>query len=297
MANDEVDPKKVFVIHGRNEIARKGLFTFLRAIGLSPIEWSEAISYTGAGSPYIGDVLDAAFQRAQAVVVLQTPDDVAYLHESLAEAGDPETHPQMQPRPNVLYEAGLAMGRNPDRTVIVEFGQVKGFSDIHGRHVVRLDGSVAKRQDLANRLQDAGCEISLAGNDWHTDGDLRPPSTPGNGLPMGKKLPSSQRSGLPRLSAQLHTRGGNKLSDVIVTNHGPGDVYNLTAEATDNKDQLIRNHGDQPVPKLPAGKSVKMLQQMPPSYSQSRPSYFNLRLRARTADGTELDEDEFVSGD
>ena len=54
----ETDPRQVFVIHGRNEPARMGLFTFLRSIGLKPIEWSEAIAMTGQGSPYIGDVLD-----------------------------------------------------------------------------------------------------------------------------------------------------------------------------------------------------------------------------------------------
>ena len=64
MSNNEADLRSVFVIHGRNEPARKGLFDFLRAIGLSPIEWSEAISMTGSASPYIGDVLDAAFRRA-----------------------------------------------------------------------------------------------------------------------------------------------------------------------------------------------------------------------------------------
>lgn len=40
------DRRKVFVIHGRNESARKGLFDFLRSIGLDPIEWSEAIRLT-----------------------------------------------------------------------------------------------------------------------------------------------------------------------------------------------------------------------------------------------------------
>lgn len=64
-ARPEVDPRKVFVIHGRNEPARKGLFAFLRAIGLEPIEWSEAITMTGQGSPYIGDVLNVAFGAAR----------------------------------------------------------------------------------------------------------------------------------------------------------------------------------------------------------------------------------------
>jgi len=56
---------------------------------------AQAIALTGKGAPYVGEVLDAAFSAARAIVVLQMPDDVAYLHESLAEPGDPECKPQM----------------------------------------------------------------------------------------------------------------------------------------------------------------------------------------------------------
>lgn len=296
MSDPEADPRSVFVIHGRNEPAREALFTFLRAIDLAPIEWSEAISMTGSASPYIGDVLDAAFRRAQAVVVLQTPDDIAHLHESLTYPGDSETQPQLQPRPNVLFEAGMAMGRSPERTVMVELGRVKVFSDIHGRHAVRLDNSVAKRQDLATRLRTAGCAVNLNGTSWHTAGDLTPPSPPGGGLPLGRKFPSSQSSGRPRLAARLHERGGNKFSDVIVTNHGPGTVYDLTAEPLGDED-LLRASDELPVPQLPAGKSVRVLQRMPASFSQTKRSYFTIRLLGKTADGVEIDQEEFVSGD
>jgi predicted nucleotide-binding protein len=96
--------QKVFVVHGRNTEARTAMFTFLRAIGLAPIEWSEAVRLTGEGSPYIGRVLDAAFEAAQAIVVLLTPDDVAYLRREYASSDDdPETTPLAQARPNVLF--------------------------------------------------------------------------------------------------------------------------------------------------------------------------------------------------
>ena len=51
---------------------------------------------------------------AQAVVVLLTPDDVAYLrHEYASGDGDPETSPTPQATPNVFFEAGMAVGHHP----------------------------------------------------------------------------------------------------------------------------------------------------------------------------------------
>lgn len=293
-ARPEADPRKVFVIHGRNEPARKGLFAFLRSIGLEPIEWCEAITMTGQGSPYIGDVLNVAFGAAQAVVVLQTPDDIAHLHESLTYPGDPETSPQMQPRPNVLFEAGMALARDADRTIIVELGQIKSFSDIHGRHVVRLDNSTAKRQQLAQRLETAGCTVNLGGTDWHADGDLTPPAPPGGGLPLGRKLPSSQTSGQPRLEVTL-SKSGKSQERMTITNHGPGDVYDLDFALAEDRDSTRewREEGF-PVPKLPAGKSVRAARYL--SMASSSPAYFTVVLTGKTADGVEIRAEEFVSG-
>lgn len=288
------DRRKVFVIHGRNEPARKGLFDFLRSIGLDPIEWSEAIRLTGKGSPYIGQVLDAAFGAAQAVVVLQTPDDVAHLHESLTYVGDPECLPQMQPRPNVLFEAGMAMGREEDRTIIVEMGQIKVFSDIHGRHVVRLDNDVKKRQELATRLETAGCAVRLTGTDWHDAGDLTRPTPPGGGLPLGRKLPSSKASGLPRLEARWIDNGGNKLGEVQITNHGPGDVYDLDISAA-GEEGLLRDDGEWPLTRLPSGKSIRLLSTQSRSWGSRRSSHFYVTITGKTADGTPMEIEEFVS--
>lgn len=291
---DGADPRKVFVIHGRNEEARKGLFDFLRSIGLDPIEWSEAIRLTGKGSPYIGQVLDAAFGAAQAVVVLQTPDDVAYLHESLTYVGDPECSPQMQPRPNVLFEAGMAMGRDEDRTVIVEMGRVKVFSDIHGRHAVRLDNSLKKRQELAQRLDTAGCAVRLTGTDWHEAGNLTPPIPPGGGLPLGRKLPSSKATGLPRLETRYIDNGRGKIDAIQITNHGPGDVYDLDVSA-DNDVGLIRENDEFPLARLPHGKSIRVRCYRGDSFGSAQKSHFYVTITGKTTDGTPIDVDEFVS--
>jgi hypothetical protein len=289
------DLRKVFVIHGRNEPSRKAIFTFLRSIGLDPIEWSDAIRMTGHGSPYIGEVLDAAFGAAQAVVVLETPDDIAYLHPSLTYPDDPECDPQPQPRPNVLFEAGMAMGRHPERTVIVELGKVKVFSDIHGRHVVRLNNSVAKRQDLAERLQTAGCSVNLSGRDWHDAGDLEPPPPPGGGLPLGRKMPSAKVSDTPRLDARyIDNGGGSRMDAVEVTNHGPGDVYELDVDADASVNLVTRHGNDFPVPRLPAGKSVRVMRTQ--FFGSDSTSYFNIRVTGKTVDGTPIEQEIFVNG-
>ncbi len=107
------DPRRVWVVHGRNIAARTAMFRFLQSLDLDPIEWNEAIASTGGGAPFIGEILDRAFEEAHAVIVLLTGDDMAYLRSEFANADDAPTEmtPTPQARPNVLFEAGMAFGR------------------------------------------------------------------------------------------------------------------------------------------------------------------------------------------
>ena len=168
------DPSTVFVVHGRNGAARKSMFDFLRSIGLKPLEWSAAVRATGEASPYVGQILDKAFSIAQAIVVLMTPDDEASLRKEFQLPHDEhyEKEPTGQARPNVLFEAGMAMGRNPKQTILVELGTLRPFSDVGGRHVLRMNDSMERRQELADRLKTAGCPVNLTGTEWHTVGSF-----------------------------------------------------------------------------------------------------------------------------
>jgi len=141
------------------------------------LEWTKAIQLTGKASPYIGEILEAAFNHAQAAVVLLSPDDDARLRPDLLRPEDPPSERMFsgQPRPNVLFEAGMAFASHPNQTVLVQLGQVKPFSDVAGRHVVKMDNSIQKRQEFALKLRTAGCSVNMEGTDWHTSGDLTPP--------------------------------------------------------------------------------------------------------------------------
>jgi predicted nucleotide-binding protein len=176
MAN-RVDSSNVFVVHGRNLRARDALVQFLRALGLHPIEWSEAVRITGQGSPHVGDVLDAGLSICQAVVVLMTPDDIGQVRDRFRHMDDVEEEWTLrgQPRLNVVFEAGMALGRFPDRTIIVQLGRIRPFSDLSGRHVIRMDSGSEKRHQLRERLEAAGCSVRPAGTDWLGVGSFSEP--------------------------------------------------------------------------------------------------------------------------
>jgi hypothetical protein len=162
---EPVDSRQVFVVHGRNLRARDAMFAFLRALGLSPVEWEQGVRWTGVAAPYVGDVLSAAFARVRAVVVLLTGDDEARLREHFRGGRDSDALTP-QPRPNVLFEAGMALGLHPDRTILVELGQVNLPSDIRGRHTVRITDAAQARVTLRERLEQCGCAVATGGTDW-----------------------------------------------------------------------------------------------------------------------------------
>lgn len=163
------DPRSVAVMHGRDLRAREWMYDWLRRIGLKPLEWGHLIAQTGKATPYSGEAVEAAFGLAQAVVVLFTPDEFGILHPELEAGGNRDDG--AQPRLNVILEAGMALQSHQDQTVFVEIGATRPISDLGGRNTVRLSGAADGLNELANRLEGAGCPVDRSGGDWlQTDG-------------------------------------------------------------------------------------------------------------------------------
>jgi predicted nucleotide-binding protein len=164
----------VMVVYGRNMRLSGAMFSFLRSIGLVPIEWSQALRKTRKAAPYVGEVLNTIFRTAAAVVVLLTPDDEARLKPEFRKQTDPSYEKELtgQARPNVLFEAGRAFGSHPDSTVLVQVGVVRPFSDTAGIHVANLTNRVESRKELADKLEAAGCAVDLTGTAWMTEGNF-----------------------------------------------------------------------------------------------------------------------------
>jgi len=151
----------VFVVLGRNRRVNDSMYEFLATLGLNPLDFAQAILLTGNPAADIPEILDAAFKNAQAVIVLMTPDEISLLRNSFTKADDTEfdKSPYGQPRPNVLFEAGMAMASHTGRTILVTLGKVRPFTDISGIHIVRLDNSVEKREELIERLRLCKCKF------------------------------------------------------------------------------------------------------------------------------------------
>src|SRR5205814_8435318 len=89
----------------------------LRAMGLTPIDFPQALRNTRSGAPFIGEVLDSALKKDQPVLVLLTPDDAARLQPAYRKASDGAYESKLtgQARPNVLCVAGVGIGERPRR--------------------------------------------------------------------------------------------------------------------------------------------------------------------------------------
>jgi predicted nucleotide-binding protein len=166
--------RRVIVVHGRDEAARRDLFSYLRNLDLLPVEWVKAIQATGKGTPLVPEVLDALFEDATAVIVLMTPDDEVRLSARLQKATDKPYEKEIvgQARANVFFEAGLAFAKFGDHVVLVQVSAVKIPSDMDGRHITRLTNSPKSRHELMTKLKNAGCDVDTEGSAWLTEGDF-----------------------------------------------------------------------------------------------------------------------------
>lgn len=125
------------------------------------------------GSPYVGEILDSTFRKAVVIAEMMSPDDGVRLKKQFHKPDDSSHEKQLagHARPNVLFEAGMAFGKTPDSTVLVQVGSIRPLSDIGSRHVVRLSDEVQGRQELITKFSNAGRDVDVSGNDWLTEGN------------------------------------------------------------------------------------------------------------------------------
>jgi hypothetical protein len=167
---DDNTARAVFLVHGRWTEAVEVMRNFLTSLDLRVIEWNEARQAAKKAKrvqqPFIADILDAGLGMARAVVVFMTPDDLACVHPQLRASDETKEPLGGQPRPNVIFEAGMAWQGFRERTVLVEYGSLRGFSDLSGVYTIRLDNSPASLRNVVDDLKSAGCLVKDGGTRW-----------------------------------------------------------------------------------------------------------------------------------
>ena len=102
---------------------------------------------------------------AQAFLVLMTPDERVVLRPELRKGGG-DASQALQARPNVILEAGMALAKDEARTILVSVGPMRPMSDLSGRHLIHLNNTPQRRNELVQRLKIAGCSPRTDGSDW-----------------------------------------------------------------------------------------------------------------------------------
>ena len=147
--NVQSDPKKVFLVHGRDSETKLTVARFLEQLNLEPVILEELAS---RGRTIIEKFEDNAGQVGYAVVLF-TPDDEGRLGESGAEYSP-------RARQNVVFELGYfagALGRKHVCALIK--GNVEKPSDYDGVVYIPYDNSGGWKLSLVRELKEAGLNV------------------------------------------------------------------------------------------------------------------------------------------
>lgn len=172
-STDQPNRRAVFIIHGRNLEAKKQVGIFLRACGLTPVNFDDVRAAMG-GTPTIADIIERGMHQAQGVIALFTEDEFAALRPQFRSTLDrPDEVVRWQARPNVIFEAGMAFGRDRNRVVFVLLGNPALFSDVAGVHVLRpTNDPTGDRKVLWDTLRKGlGCLVEDS-TSWVDAGDF-----------------------------------------------------------------------------------------------------------------------------
>jgi predicted nucleotide-binding protein len=142
------DHSKVFIVHGKDELAKTEVARFVEQIGLKAIILHEQAN----GGKTIIEKIEANTDVGFAII-LYTPCDAGNL------AGE---NPKPRARQNVIFEHGYLIGRlGRDKVCALVKGDIEKPNDISGVLYTDYDDKGAWKMELAKELREAGYEIDM----------------------------------------------------------------------------------------------------------------------------------------
>jgi predicted nucleotide-binding protein len=146
---NSIERNKVFIVHGRDELAKTEAARFIEKLKLTPIILHEQAS----GGKTIIEKIES-FTNVGFAIVLYTPCDVGGLKN--------QSNPRPRARQNVVFEHGFLIGKlGRDRVCALVKENVETPNDINGVVYISLDARGAWRYEVAKELRQAGYPIDM----------------------------------------------------------------------------------------------------------------------------------------
>ena len=146
--------KKVFVVYGHDDQARRDLELFLLRLKLEPY----IMQSNATATKVIIEVLEGEIPEHSFGIVLLTPDDYGYAKT------ETETDRQPRARQNVILELGMLLGRlGRGKLAILIKGNVEIPSDLNGVLYIKFNEKITEGgMKLMKKLNDCGFDLDDA---------------------------------------------------------------------------------------------------------------------------------------
>jgi predicted nucleotide-binding protein len=145
-----LDSSKIFIVHGRDDLAKTEVARFIEKLGFSAIILHEQAS---SGKTII-EKIEELTNDVGFAIVLYTPCDIGGL------AGEEKR--QSRARQNVVFEHGYLIGKLGRKNVCALVkGEIETPNDISGVVYVPLDDNRAWHNFVAKELRNAGYPVDM----------------------------------------------------------------------------------------------------------------------------------------
>lgn len=145
---DDIDRSKIFIVHGRDDLAKTEIARFVEKLGLNAVILHEQASSGNTVIEKIEEHTNVGF-----AIVLYTPCDEGNL------VGET---PKARARQNVVFEHGYLIGKlGRDKVCALVKGDVEKPNDINGVVYIVLDGHGAWKMHIVKELRTAGYDIDM----------------------------------------------------------------------------------------------------------------------------------------
>lgn len=151
--------KKVFIVHGHDEIMKDQLLILLKELGLDPIVLHRQVD---EGSSTVMEKFEKYSKNVGYAFVLLTPDDIAYSSKE-EELSEKDRKKERRARQNVIFELGYSfalLGRN--RVTCLYKKGVTIPSDINGIICKEIVNDVEEKgREIMRELKSVGYQVQI----------------------------------------------------------------------------------------------------------------------------------------